>query len=228
MKRANQGVLVVFRGKVNVWWTRFLKPGFHHCFVMLRIDGQWVLFEPLGRQIEIWVGSSSVRSVEDDPQIFYRKLGYHVVCTDILETPKSMAPLGLCTCVEMVKRTLGIRDVFILTPFQLYCRLTMNVWYITVFKEFIFSCQNSLNSMILKGSRFKERLMGAIFSKPPKPDLSHIKRQEEEAKRKAAEEEAKNDARLRTIRAGSSGGGRRSLLGGDERGVSSGLKSTMG
>jgi len=70
--------------------------------------------------------------------------------------------------------------------------------------------------------------MGGMFSKPKAPDMSHIKRQEEEAKKKAEEEKAKNEARMRAMRGASGGTGRRSLLGGDERGVTDNLKSKLG
>lgn len=42
-------VLVVFGGKSDIWWLRFLKKGFKHCFVILfdAKNGVGVLIDPL-------------------------------------------------------------------------------------------------------------------------------------------------------------------------------------
>jgi len=153
MKRADAQALVVFHGNVEEWWANFLRPGFRHCLIWLRHGDQWVMIEPLGRQLEIWTSDPQNRNVAFDPQIYYRKHGCHVVPVTIAETPKTIAPIGLCTCVEIVKRTIGIRSRHIITPYQLYCRLTMKRWHLSVLNRFLNHCGIWSEWLMLKETR---------------------------------------------------------------------------
>lgn len=112
--------LVVFVGEAQPKWLRVLKPGFRHCFVALRNPGQWVIYNPLSHQTEI-----SVRHdvAVDELAERYRGLGFKVIACDVHETPHRTAPWRPYTCVEAVKRVLGIHDGWILTPWQLYRHL---------------------------------------------------------------------------------------------------------
>ena len=55
---------------------------------------------------------------------FYRSAGFTVIELDNLEPRPPRTVLMLGTCVGAVKRVLGLRAPFVLTPKQLYRRLT--------------------------------------------------------------------------------------------------------
>jgi hypothetical protein len=60
----------------------------------------------------------------DFPGWFAEK-NYQVVATKT-KAIKILAPLSLYTCVEGVKRILGVHNFWIFTPYQLYKYLTKN------------------------------------------------------------------------------------------------------
>ncbi|HEC14313.1 MAG TPA: hypothetical protein ENI72_01015 [Rhodospirillales bacterium] len=109
--------LVVFSGQADFKALRFLKKDFRHCFVLLPRGGGWILYNPLSHQTDIAVhGAVTVEALAK----WYGKQGYRVVqCTE-KSAPRKLAPLRPYTCVEAVKRVLGIQNGWILTPWQLY------------------------------------------------------------------------------------------------------------
>jgi hypothetical protein len=108
--------LVVFSGQTELWWLRLLKPGFRHCFVAVADPAGWVVVDPLSHRTEI-----SVLPVgpEFDLAGWYLQAGLSVVETTTLDTPLRPAPWRPYSCVESVKRVLGIQAGGILTPWQL-------------------------------------------------------------------------------------------------------------
>lgn len=109
---------VVFSGRTNLWWLRFLKPGFRHCYVLLQDRWQWVSIDPLSHCTHIEF-HSHVHCRFDLPA-WLRGQGMVVVETAMTEPPQKCAPFMPFTCVEAVKRMLGIHRRFIVTPWQLY------------------------------------------------------------------------------------------------------------
>ena len=89
---------VIFTDNTDLWWLRLLKPGFRHCYLLLS-----------GRGGRCWL----LRCYENC-LIFPVK---------IKNAPRKCAPPGFFTCVEMVKRVLGIHDFRVITPYQLYKKL---------------------------------------------------------------------------------------------------------
>mgnify|MGYP004244746981 CR=1 FL=1 len=110
----------MFHGTGHGPVSRFLAPGFRHCFVCVQdANGVWI-------RIDGQAGLPNIRAecgAGFDLAGFYRTQGLVVVeCTDIdRRTPRS--PLMLGTCVGAAKRILGLRAPFVLTPYQLYRRL---------------------------------------------------------------------------------------------------------
>lgn len=106
--------IVGFGGEPTFWWMRFLKKGFYHCLVALGDGQSWILIDPLVAQIDMIVVGHA------DMDIFLTKNGYRTlhVC---VESPKSRRLyLRPYSCVETVKRFLGIQNPFLWTPYQLY------------------------------------------------------------------------------------------------------------
>ncbi len=110
-------VYVVFVAETEIWWLRLLKQGFRHCFIVMRRDDQWVIFDPLAHQLLIDIVADEPGI---DPVIWYTGLGHKVVPCTLTSAAAKVAPVGPFTCVEAVKRVLGIHCRKMLTPWQLY------------------------------------------------------------------------------------------------------------
>ncbi|RAU23821.1 hypothetical protein CU669_01655 [Paramagnetospirillum kuznetsovii] len=112
-----QRALVVFSGATDLGWLRLLRPGFRHCFVALGGDGGWICVNPMAHRTEV---SVLPITAEFDLAGWYHSQGLITVATKPVEPPRR--PLGWrpYTCVEEVKRLLGITARTILTPWQLY------------------------------------------------------------------------------------------------------------
>ena len=112
-----QKVFVVFSGETNLWWLKMLKSGFKHCFVSLYDNGQWVIVDPMAHRTEI-----AILSVSEgfDLISWYKSKGMTVVETEIKTAVYYSAPFGFFSCVEAVKRVLGIHKRGIYSPYKLY------------------------------------------------------------------------------------------------------------
>ena len=112
---------VVFRGDAEQWWLRLLRPGFRHCFAILNDGRHWVIVDPLSPFTDV--------AVLDQPAAFdlpgwFRGQGMAVSAAPVRRGLTRPAPWAPFTCVEAVKRVLGLHAPGVLTPWQLYRRLT--------------------------------------------------------------------------------------------------------
>lgn len=119
IEEKNQKVWVVFTGQTDLPWLKILRPGFRHCFVLLHDGKHWITLDPLSNYTDI--------SVHHVPQEFnlpqwLRDRGHRVIETTLNRVQKP-APFMIFTCVEAVKRVLGLHKRFIFTPWQLYRHL---------------------------------------------------------------------------------------------------------
>lgn len=112
---------VVFRGDTPLWWLRLLKPGFRHCLVLLNDGRRWVVVDPLAPFTDVAV-------LELPPGFdlpgWYRDQGLTVDVAPLRRGLTRPAPWGPFTCVEAVKRLLGLHAPFVVTPWQLHRHLT--------------------------------------------------------------------------------------------------------
>ncbi len=115
-------VWVVFSGQADVPWLRLLKPGFRHCYIVMRDNGQWISVDPMLHQMEVHVHADL--PPDFDMPGWLEARGQRVVMAFIDGSHKRPAPWRPFTCVEAVKRILGLHARFILTPWQLYRYLT--------------------------------------------------------------------------------------------------------
>jgi len=107
----------MFSDNTDIWWLRWLRRGFRHCFIAFNDGRHWITLDPLSHRIEI-----TVQDVPADFDLasYYRNMGMRCVLAQLMPTPLRCAPPGLFTCVETVKRALGIQSPIIVTPHQLY------------------------------------------------------------------------------------------------------------
>ncbi|HEY8190876.1 MAG TPA: hypothetical protein VIG74_00525 [Alphaproteobacteria bacterium] len=120
MKQAEQQAWVVFSGKADMPWLRCLRPGFKHCFVLLRDGTRWISVDPMLNRMEVLL--QHVPSDFDMPD-WLKERGNIIVPAAIDRSKTRPAPWRPFTCVEAVKRVLGIHQGWIFTPWQLYRHL---------------------------------------------------------------------------------------------------------
>ncbi len=134
----------------------FLKPGFRHCFVAVESGEYWIRIDAQGGRPVIEVIAAS----DYDLAAFYREEGYTVI-----ETQQQAG--GAClfvaaNCVGLVKTVLGLRASFVVTPWQLCCRVR------SLGETAVFTTSH-------KKTVREFSLPGFGFFQPPKPNFSSLK-----------------------------------------------------
>ena len=109
-------VWVVFSPFTSLWYLGFLKSGFKHCFVVLEDSGYFFVVDPLASKIELLTLRISGNTFISE----FERLGMKVIRTDINDSSVSSWKFGVFTCVEVVKRILGVYSFRVITPYQLY------------------------------------------------------------------------------------------------------------
>jgi hypothetical protein len=117
---AGARALVVFRDQTEIRWLHGLRRGFRHCAVWVRAGDFWIAQESLSHQtlLGVWPAGDGVGLVSA-----LRASGHRVVRTRIVAARHRIAPPLPFSCVESVKRVLGIHAWGVLTPWQLYRHL---------------------------------------------------------------------------------------------------------
>ena len=119
--QAHKRAIVAFGGSSELKLLRYLRPGFRHCFVLVHSQGVWVMYNPLsiGTEIDVWPGDC-----EEQLCHWLALNGYTIVEANVQNLRSGALPWNVFSCVEAVKRVLGIRAPRIWTPWQLYKFLT--------------------------------------------------------------------------------------------------------
>jgi len=115
----SQQAWVVFSGQADLPWLRFFKPGFRHCYVLMNDGSHWITLDPLSSHMDVQV--HHVPQDFDMPR-WLKSRGLCVMRADLSRVEKP-APWMAFTCVEAVKRVLGLHKRLIFTPWQLYRHL---------------------------------------------------------------------------------------------------------
>jgi hypothetical protein len=109
-------VLVVFEERTPQGWTRWLRPGFRHCYAIVDLGAGLLLVDPLKGRLHLEL-LPDLGLLEFGRWLACR--GRRVLAGHRWRNPPA-APLGPATCVEIVKRLLGVRAPWIVTPWQLF------------------------------------------------------------------------------------------------------------
>ena len=109
---------VVFSGQTDLRWLGVLKAGYRHCYVLLHDGRHWVSVDPLSNYMEVRVHHVPP---DFDLPLWLADRGHRVMAAPMDHSSRRAAPFMLFSCVEAVKRVLGIRSRWIVTPWQL-CR----------------------------------------------------------------------------------------------------------
>lgn len=104
-------VYVAFSHDSGRWWSCFLHPYIKHCEILIVDKGKYIHYNKTLGEIEIYTS----RRMDD---ILQNSILVHA------ERSELKGLFSINTCVGHVKQFLGINNPFILTPYQLYKRLT--------------------------------------------------------------------------------------------------------
>lgn len=107
---------VVFSGDTDLPWLKILKPGFRHCYIVLNDQKHWITIDPLSNYMDVRVQEIPL---DFNLPLWMKNRGNIVMPAEILNLQKQ-APWMPFSCVEAVKRVLGIHACTIITPWQLY------------------------------------------------------------------------------------------------------------
>ncbi len=116
-KNQDRKVWIVFTGKNSLWYLRFLKSNFRHCFILIEDKNHWITVDPLSSHTEIEI---IAKTTTQSLTAFFEKSGFQVVQAKFYNHHSKSAPLAFVNCVEVAKRILGIHKIKIITPYQLY------------------------------------------------------------------------------------------------------------
>lgn len=113
--------VVVFSGETDLVKLKALKPGFRHCCALVEAGRFWIFYNPTSCLTEVRV-YDQLRLA--DIAGWFLAHGQTVVCCRVRPALAMPVPVRPYTCVEAVKRVLGVRAPWSLTPWQLFCHLT--------------------------------------------------------------------------------------------------------
>ncbi len=114
--------VVVFADQTGLWWLRGLKPGFRHCYAFYRHSEGWLRLDPLSHRLDLDFRPSNGDVLADalDLAARLRLEGRLALTVPLRPAPPRLAPPLPFSCVEAVKRLLGIHSWIICTPWQLF------------------------------------------------------------------------------------------------------------
>lgn len=113
-------IWIAFTGKADIRLLRLLKPGFRHCFALIRGDDRWLAVDPMLHKMDV---TQTGTPRDFDLPGYLRARGYRVVRAPVLAPPSRPAMPSPFTCVETMKRLIGLHDWRVFTPWQLYRRI---------------------------------------------------------------------------------------------------------
>ncbi|MDG1153686.1 MAG: hypothetical protein P8N25_02375 [Alphaproteobacteria bacterium] len=102
-------------------FLNFLKPKYRHCFVAIKSENDWIIYEPLLNRTEITILRNS-KALE--VRRLFESMGCKVVSTNLNRSyVVKFSMFSPFTCVKAVGKVLGVSTKGIITPYQLYKKL---------------------------------------------------------------------------------------------------------
>jgi len=114
-------IWIAFTNHTDLKWLRFLKPGFRHCYAIINDGAGWITFDPLASYTDI-VTHKDLNADTNLP-LWLQSQGDIVIPVQRNTNITKSAPPMFYSCVEALKRLIGIHHLFIITPYQLYRHL---------------------------------------------------------------------------------------------------------
>lgn len=123
MRPYGQSLAIVVFGSSSLRYLQVLKAGYQHCSVITQDKGNWHLMDPLSNGTHI---TELGEAAPSEILALFSNDGYDAIAVQRRPPlPKEM-PWALYTCVEAVKRVLGLHNRWIVTPWQLRQFLSQN------------------------------------------------------------------------------------------------------
>ena len=132
--------VIVFAEETRLPKLRRLKPGFRHCYAYLRLETGWMGIDPLSHVWEIRHFPAWER--KSDLAAHLRRLGQCALTVPVFEPPRRLAPPLPVSCVEAVKRLIGLHSWSVRTPWELFLRLEKICLDDVRFMFYIPGCEN--------------------------------------------------------------------------------------
>jgi hypothetical protein len=112
-----QTIWVVFSNDTDIKILKILKHGFRHCFLIVKDNDQWIVIDPRANKTDF--------SILPHPSHFnlpryFSNEGKTVTKLPVIDTPDKIAPIFPMSCVETIKRLIGLHHRWVITPYQLY------------------------------------------------------------------------------------------------------------
>lgn len=119
--------VVAFADAERPRWLRLLAKGFRHCFALVCSSGRWVVINPMSHWTDVAVLAETADGATADEMVrTLEARGLAAVACTVAEPARRAWPPAPFTCVEVVKRILGIKKPLVLTPRQLFRLLEQN------------------------------------------------------------------------------------------------------
>jgi len=122
---ATREIFLIFQGTYHYRFSFMLKAGFQHMFALERSALGWVLLDPSRANFHCCILPAAFG--DDVAGAFARRnkdsTVMQVFVKPVQLTRNLYPKLGLLSCVSTMQYTLGVYWPWIITPYQLYCRL---------------------------------------------------------------------------------------------------------
>jgi len=108
---------IVFSDDTDIRVLKLLKRGFRHCYMIMQQDDRWVIVDPR-------CDKTDIKILPHPPHFnfprYFSEQGKTVIRVPNLNTPqKIMSPFPV-SCVDAIKRVIGLHKYWVITPHQLY------------------------------------------------------------------------------------------------------------
>jgi len=113
----NATIWIVFSNNTDIRMLRILRHGFRHCFAVMQIDDRWILIDPKSNKTD--VNLLPHPATFNFPKYFSQQ-GMTVMKLPAIQTPQKIMMPFCFSCVETMKRFIGLHQFWVLTPYQLY------------------------------------------------------------------------------------------------------------
>lgn len=110
-------IWVVFSNDTDIGVLKLLRHGFRHCFALMQQDGRWIIVDPRSNQTDVQL-LSHPRDF-NFPRYFMEQ-GKTVLKIDRMDAPASILSPFPVSCVDTIKRIIGLHAWWVITPHQLY------------------------------------------------------------------------------------------------------------
>lgn len=110
-------VIVVFEDRTAAPSLKWLRSGFRHCFCLVRRPAGWIVCDPLKSVTRLEVVSCYE---ERELVAHYRAMNMKALVGSCFSVQPKFPVLRPLTCVEIVKRVIGLHAPTVWTPHQLY------------------------------------------------------------------------------------------------------------